>query len=172
MNLDRDQLFRLEKAAYGLAEAPRVWFLRLSRELAEQGLKVSQLDRCLFTLMNKRNELIGICGVHVDDLLRGGTPEMDRVLERLKSKLQFGDYRTLTIRYTGIEIRQNPTTLEIEIGQEAYIDALEPVPTKPLGAAGTPSDTSPFSGNVQDSFRWVDTARQSIFGIILARSPR
>ena len=87
MKLDRDQLFRLEKAAYGLAEAPRAWFLRLSRELSEQGLQVSQLDRCLFTLRNKKGELIGICGVHVDDLLGGGTPEMDRVLDSLKKKL-------------------------------------------------------------------------------------
>ena len=138
MKLDRDQLFRLEKAAYGLAEAPRAWFLRLSRELSEQGLQVSQLDRCLFTLRNKKGELIGICGVHVNDLLGGVTPEMDRVLDSLKKKLPIGDYRTFTIRYTGIEIRQNPHTYEIEIGQEAYIDSLQPISTKSLGSAGTP----------------------------------
>lgn len=83
------------------------------------GLKVSQLDPCLFTLRNSKNELIGVCGVHVDDLLGGGTPEMDAVLTELRKKLPFGDYRTFTIRYTGIEIRQNPTTYAIEIGQEA-----------------------------------------------------
>lgn len=63
---------------------------------------------------------------------------MDRVLESLKKKLPFGDYRTFTIRYTGIEIRQNPHTYEIEIGQEAYIDSLQPISTKSLGSAGTP----------------------------------
>ena len=38
MDLSEDDLFRLEKAAYGLAEAPRAWFLRLSRELKAVGL--------------------------------------------------------------------------------------------------------------------------------------
>ncbi|CAL1139450.1 unnamed protein product [Cladocopium goreaui] len=46
----------------------------------------------------------------------GGTPEMDKTLEALKKKLPFGDYRTYTIRYTGAEIRQNPQTMEIEVG--------------------------------------------------------
>ena len=138
MDLTDEDLFRLEKAAYGLAEAPRAWFLRLSRELAQQGLKVSQLDRCLFSLRNSKNELVGVCGVHVDDLLGGGTPEMDAVLEKLRKCLPFGDFRTYTIRYTGIEIRQNPNTFAIEINQETYIDSLEPVSTKSLGSSGTP----------------------------------
>ena len=105
MQLSGDDLFRLEKAAYGLAEAPRAWFLRLSREMSSVGLSVSQLDPCLYTLKRK-DKLLGVCGVHVDDSIGGGTKEMDEVLERLKKKLPFGDYRTYTIRYTGIAIRQ------------------------------------------------------------------
>ena len=50
MNLDDTDLMRLEKAAYGLAEAPRAWFMRLSRELAAAGLQVSKLDPCLYVL--------------------------------------------------------------------------------------------------------------------------
>ena len=47
MSLSDDDLYRLEKAAYGLAEAPRAWFLRLSREMDEAGLSRSSLDPCL-----------------------------------------------------------------------------------------------------------------------------
>ena len=127
MSLEEDDLFRLEKAAYGLAEAPRAWFLRLSREMAAAGLQVSQLDPCLYSLKNASGELVGVCGVHVDDIIGGGTPEMDAVLSKMRQKLPFGDYRTYTIRYTGIEIRQDPQSRAIEIGQEGYIDSLEPV---------------------------------------------
>ena len=137
LQLSQDDLFRLEKAAYGLAEAPRAWFLRLSREMREAGLQQSQIDPCLFTLRVK-GQLVGVCGIHVDDLLGGGTPAMEAILTKLRAKLPFGDYRTFTIRYTGIEIRQCPKTYEIEIGQETYIDALECVQTKPLGVASTP----------------------------------
>ena len=67
MNLSEDDVLRLEKAAYGLAEAPRAWFLRLTRELLAVGLLVSQLDPCVFCLRdNTTLELLGVCGVHVE----------------------------------------------------------------------------------------------------------
>ena len=50
MKLDDGDLMKLEKAAYGLAEAPRAWFLRLTREMNSVGLTQSKLDPCLFTL--------------------------------------------------------------------------------------------------------------------------
>ena len=99
MNLDNTDLFRSEKAAYGLAEAPRQWFRRLTREFKEAGLTPSKLDPCLYSL-RKDGEIKGIFGIHVDDLLGGGTPEMDAVLERLKKRLPFGDYRTYTRKTT------------------------------------------------------------------------
>ena len=157
MDLSEDDLFRLEKAAYGLAEAPRAWFLRLSRELKVVGLTMSQLDPCLYCL-RKGSKLVGVCGVHVDDLIGGGEPEMDQVLTNLKKKLPFGDYRTYTIRYTGIEIRQCPNTYAIEVGQESYIDALEPVSTKPLGTSSTPLKDASIMRTCAGQLAWVATS--------------
>ena len=138
MNLGPDDVLRLEKAAYGLADAPRAWFLRLSRELAAVGVTVSQLDPCVFLLRCATSlELLGICGVHVDDLLGGGTPAMNRCLADLKKKLPFGEFRTKTIKYTGAEIRQNPD-FSIEVSQIAYIDELEEVCAKSLGTFSEP----------------------------------
>ena len=157
LHLNSDDLFRLEKAAYGLAEAPRAWFLRLSREMREVGLQQSQLDPCLFTLRIK-GQLCGVCGIHVDDILGGGTPAMDAILNQLRARLPFGDYRTFTIRYTGIEIRQNPASFEIEIGQEAYIDALECVQTKPLGTASTPLPDKSLLRTCAGQLAWVTSS--------------
>ena len=124
MGLSNDDLFRLEKAAYGLAEALRAWFLRLSRELKGIGLAVSTLDPCVFTLRNKKGKLVGVCGVHVDDLIGGGGPEMDACLALLRQKLPFGEFRTKTIKYTGAEIRQHED-FSIELSQEAYIEKMD-----------------------------------------------
>jgi hypothetical protein len=157
MSLTDDDLYRLEKAAYGLAEAPRAWFLRLSREMDEAGLSRSSLDPCLFYL-RVNGQLKGVCGVHVDDLLGGGCPEMDEILKRLRSKLPFGDFRTFTIRYTGIEVRQDPQTYCIEIGQENYIDSLEPVSAKALGSAGTPLQDAGILTTCAGQLAWVSNA--------------
>jgi hypothetical protein len=158
MSLEEDDLFRLEKAAYGLAEAPRAWFLRLSREMAAAGLQVSQLDPCLYSLKNASGELVGVCGVHVDDIIGGGTEEMDNVLSKMRQKLPFGDYRTYTIRYTGIEIRQDPQTFAIELGQEGYIDSLEPVPTKQYGKAEDNLPNASIMRTCAGQLAWVANA--------------
>ena len=79
--------------------------------MREAGLQQSQIDPCLFTLRVK-GQLVGVCGIHVDDLLGGGTPAMEAILTKLRAKLPFGDYRTFTIRYTGIEIRQCPKPMK------------------------------------------------------------
>ena len=108
MQLEPEDVIRLEKAAYGLAEAPRAWFLGLSRELVAVGLVASKLDRCVFVLLETgSDDLLGVCGVHVDDLLGGGSDVMDECLNRLNRKLPFGDFRTSSIKYNGAEIRQS-----------------------------------------------------------------
>jgi hypothetical protein len=159
-NLSDQELFRLEKAAYGLAEAPKAWYLRLSREVGEVGLTVSQLDPCLFVL-RKGGKTIGVCGIHVDDLIGGGTKEMDDVLDSLRKRLPFGDYRTFTIRYTGVETRQDPQSMEIEVGQETYIDALQPVSTKALGNASTPLTDPKILRTCAGQLAWVASSTRA-----------
>ena len=62
---------------------------------------------------------------------------MDRCCANLRQELPVGDFRTETIKYTGAEIRQNPD-VSIELRQEAYIDKLDEVCTKPFGTASEP----------------------------------
>ena len=125
--------------------------------MREARLQQSQIDPCLFTLRVK-GQLVGVCGIHVDDLLGGGTPAMEAILTKLRAKLPFGDYRIFTIRYTGIEIRQCPKTYEIEIGQETYIDAVECVQTKPLGVASTPLPDKFLLRTCAGQLAWVSNA--------------
>ena len=83
---------------------------------------------------------------------------MDEVLNKMRKTLPFGDYRTYTIRYTGIEIRQDPSTYAIEIGQESYIDAMEPIPTKQYGNASTPLPDASLMRTCAGQLAWVANA--------------
>ncbi|CAH9124845.1 unnamed protein product [Cuscuta epithymum] len=65
------QVCRLQRSLYGLQQAPRCWFSRLSTSLLNYGFTCSYADYSLFTL-TKGDDFICIL-VYVDDLLIAGT---------------------------------------------------------------------------------------------------
>ena len=70
-----NMLWRLNKCIYGLADAPRCFYLHLREVLNESGASASQLDEALFFVHDKNGHLIGVIACHVDDLLYGGTSQ-------------------------------------------------------------------------------------------------
>ena len=73
MNLRPDEICRLAKSAYGLIDAPFLWFQALKDQLLLLGFEQSPFCPCTFILRHqKTREPEGIIGVHVDDGLCGG----------------------------------------------------------------------------------------------------
>ena len=79
---------RLLKSAYGLAEAPLAWYRVLAEVLVQCGFACLSSDACLLVLPGAvppesphglyprdygRLPIVAIVGVHVDDLLCGGS---------------------------------------------------------------------------------------------------
>jgi hypothetical protein len=60
-------LLEILKGAYGLAEAPRLWYLRARELLAKCGFEELRVCRSVFCLRNASKELCGIVTLHVDD---------------------------------------------------------------------------------------------------------
>jgi hypothetical protein len=65
--INRDFVCKLRKALYGLEQAPRAWYSRLSTKLLELGFKISRADNSLFFL-NKDSVQMFIL-VYVDDII-------------------------------------------------------------------------------------------------------
>ena len=63
----------LKKALYGLRQAPRQWYERLSEFLLSQGYSRGNSDKTLF-LKKKREDII-LVQVYVDDIIFGSTNE-------------------------------------------------------------------------------------------------
>ena len=73
MQLQATEVCRLVKSAYGLIDAPFLWFTELDKTLRALNFIPSPFDPCLY-LLYKENaaEPSGILGIHVDDGLCGG----------------------------------------------------------------------------------------------------
>jgi hypothetical protein len=62
------RLLEVLKGAYGLAEAPRLWYLRARELMKQAGFVELKISRSVFMLRCKKTQkLLGICTLHVDD---------------------------------------------------------------------------------------------------------
>ena len=68
-----NHVFKLKKAFYGLRQAPRAWYDRLSQFLLNNGFTRGKVDNTLFTL-HKNDELL-LVQIYVDDIIFGATDE-------------------------------------------------------------------------------------------------
>lgn len=64
---------KLRKSLYGLRQAPRCWFAKLSQALLKFGFIQNRKDYSLFSYVNKNTKLYVL--VYVDDLVIGGNNE-------------------------------------------------------------------------------------------------
>eukprot|EP00435_Cladocopium_sp_Y103_P076102 s94_g76.t1 len=104
---------RMLKSAYGLADAPLLWFREASRRLVRLGWKAQELGKCTFAYYNKAGELEGLLILHVDDMLiagRSDPSEFQDMLVKLKQDFSFGKWEELSngkkIAYCGGDLRQ------------------------------------------------------------------
>ena len=84
LGLTPEQIIRLEGAVYGLRNSPRRWWQRVKRDMERLGWRCHQLDQCIFLKFDsKSGDLVGICGVYVDDFLIGGNWSDSRYIAKL-----------------------------------------------------------------------------------------
>ena len=66
-----NHIYKLDKALYGVKQAPRAWYDCLKDLLLKQGFEIGKADATLFTL--KVNNDIFVCQIYVDDIIFGST---------------------------------------------------------------------------------------------------
>lgn len=120
-------LARIKKGVFGLADAPRQWYLRLHRALSERGWERSPFDAACWLLWSAdRSRLHGIILSHVDDLLLGGDPVAQRHLEDLGKELGFGSVERDSFQYCGKRICQDKSGI-ITVSMLEYHQNVQPV---------------------------------------------
>ena len=96
---------KLDKALYGLEQAPRAWYSRLSMQLQQLGFTPSKADTSLF-FYNKGNITIFVL-VYVDDIIvaSSSSDATTCLLKDLKLEFALKDLGDLHY-FLGIEVKQ------------------------------------------------------------------
>jgi hypothetical protein len=130
MNLKPGEICKLDKSAYGLIDAPFLWFQTLQEELTSLGFTPCPFDPCVFILRHPQSQqLSGVLGIHVDDGIHGGDKYFQDQIAKLESKYPFGSKKSKVFTFTGIDMKQNSDN-SIELSQSTYVRNINPINLK------------------------------------------
>nr|GFB49226.1 hypothetical protein [Tanacetum cinerariifolium] len=135
-----DKVYKVEKALYGLHQAPRSWYETLSTYLLDNGFKRGQIDKTLFIKSYKGDILL--FQVYVDDIIFGSTKKemCDAVDILMHEKFQMSSMGELTI-FLGLQIKRKKEG--IFICQNKYVaEILKKFGFLDVKKASTPMETS------------------------------
>ncbi|GJW34211.1 putative ribonuclease H-like domain-containing protein, partial [Tanacetum coccineum] len=135
-----DKVYKVEKALYGLHQAPRAWYETLSTYLLDNGFQRGQIDKALFIKRVKGDILL--VQVYVDDIIFGSTRnEMCTEFEKMMhKKFQMSSMGELTF-FLGLQVTQKDDG--IFISHDKYVDdILKKFGFSTVKTASTPMDTS------------------------------
>ena len=131
MKLQDNEVCELLKGAYGLVNAPLLWYCELKSALLSLGFTMSPFDPCLFVLPKKSPkqgecQIHGVLGIHVDDGIGGGDHVFNQTIAMLEKRFPFGSQRQGSFTFTGIHVQQSVSG-DITISQQEYIQDIPPI---------------------------------------------
>ncbi|GJY07272.1 putative ribonuclease H-like domain-containing protein [Tanacetum coccineum] len=111
-------VYRVVKALYGLHQAPRAWYARLSTFLLKHNYKRGTIDKTLF--IKKNSQDIILVQVYVDDIIFFSTNKAwcDDFEVLMKGEFEMSAMGELTF-FLGLQVKQNPDG--IFISQDKYV---------------------------------------------------
>ena len=115
-------LWRLKKCAYGLADAPRRWFLRIREELIALGATPSSFDNGVYLFLSNNN-LEGIVILYVDDILYAGSEAVQNAARQLKVVFQISHEETDSLNYIWLHLTPSIDGL-VRVDQNSYIESI------------------------------------------------
>ncbi|CAJ1401481.1 unnamed protein product [Effrenium voratum] len=117
---------QLARVLFGLADAPREWWMRLDRTLRENGWVRTLIDGATWLKWSANNELEGIIVAHVDDLLFCRCSKAEHSLHKVGSELGFGSVERSDFVWCGKRIRRASDNT-VRISMSEYHQNLQPV---------------------------------------------
>ncbi|GJW77408.1 putative ribonuclease H-like domain-containing protein [Tanacetum coccineum] len=113
-----NRVYKVEKALYGLHQAPRAWYETLSTYLLDNGFQRGKIDKTLFIRRVKGDILL--VQVYVDDIIFGSTKKSlcTEFVKMMHKKFQMSSIGELTF-FLGLQVKQKED--RIFISQDKYV---------------------------------------------------
>ncbi|GKC90323.1 putative ribonuclease H-like domain-containing protein, partial [Tanacetum coccineum] len=134
-----DRVYKVEKALYGLHQAPRAWYETLSTYILDNGFQRGKINKTLFIKRHKGDILL--VQVYVNDIIFGSTKkELCFAFEKLMhEKFQMSSMGELTF-FLGLQVKQKKDG--IFICQDKYVaEILKKFGFTEVKTASTPMET-------------------------------
>ncbi|GJY76662.1 putative ribonuclease H-like domain-containing protein [Tanacetum coccineum] len=135
-----EKVYKVEKALYGLHQAPRAWYETLSTYLLDNGFYRGQIDKTLFIKRVKDDILL--VQVYVDDIIFGSTnkslcTDFEQIMHK---RFQMSSMGELTF-FLGLQVKQKEDV--IFISQDKYVgEILKKFGFSSIRTASTPMETN------------------------------
>ena len=101
------ELLQVMKSAYGLTEAPRLWYLKVVKELETTPLKELSVARSTFVASEKGKVWAILC-LHVDDGLltgRADDPRYIELKEEINTRFRIKEWKKPPMTFLGVGVR-------------------------------------------------------------------
>jgi len=120
----RGYLVKKLRNIYGLATAPRYWYLSWKKYLESKGFEASETDECLYFKRGIDGKILMALLVHVDDVIVIGTKKhIDSCVKGVKEKYNIREIGYNPAKYLGINFSYDHGV--IGMNQTTYIDTLK-----------------------------------------------
>ncbi|GJV58844.1 retrovirus-related pol polyprotein from transposon TNT 1-94 [Tanacetum coccineum] len=165
-----DHVYRLKKDLYGLKEAPRAWYDKLSSFLIEHGFTKGIIDPTLFTRCHGGDILL--VQVYVDDIIFGSTnPDFSkRFANLMKNNFEMSMMGELKF-FLGLQVHQSPRGIFISQSQYA-IELLKKHGLDECVSMSTPMATERLDADLQGTPTDQTTYRRMIGGLMYLTASR
>lgn len=137
-----NRICRLSKSIYGLKQASRMWYEKMTKFLTTSGLKQSANDQCVYYYCGKTRFIV--LALYVDDILIFSNEKglEDQFVDALANKFEITDLGDAS-SVIGMRITRNSQKWSISIDQNAYIaKILERFGLTDCKPVSTPMDSS------------------------------
>ena len=118
-------LWKMKKAAYGLYDASRRWWIQVMEIMMELGGKTLIGDESLI-YFHRNGKLMGLISIHVDDFQATGSEIFFKeVMDVLAEKFKISKREKSEFRFTGVDVKSIEGNITID--QEQYKSSIQKI---------------------------------------------